>query len=160
MSRRGNVLLTWVFCLAVASTTRVGVAQCTDSVIQRLQKQTVIAAPEYSRQIQLARQAALEIYDHGFLGNSDSAINHKVGRPPGMSVAVAVDGKVMWAEGFGLADLEQCVPVTPKTKFRIGSTSKPLTSAGAALLYDQKRLDLDAPIQRYLPTFPDKGHPI
>jgi len=160
MSRRGNVLLTWVFCLAVASITEVGAAQCGDSAIQRSQKQTVIAAPEYSRQIQLARQAALEIYDHGFLGNSDSAINHKVGRPPGMSVAVAVDGKVIWAEGFGLADLEQCVPATPKTKFRIGSTSKPLTSAGAALLYDQKRLDLDAPIQRYVPGFPDKGHPI
>jgi CubicO group peptidase (beta-lactamase class C family) len=77
-----------------------------------------------------------------------------------MSVAVAVDGKLVWAEGFGLADLEQCVPATPKTKFRIGSTSKSLTSAGAALLYDQKRLDLDAPIQRYVPSFPDKGHSI
>ncbi len=160
MSRRGNVLLTCAFCLAVVSTTRVGAAQCTDSAIQRSQKQTVIAAPEYSKQIQQARRAALEIYDHGFLGNSDSAINHKVGRPPGMSVAVAVDGKVIWAEGFGLADLEQCVPATPKTKFRIGSTSRPLTSAGAALLYDQKRLDLDAPIQRYVPSFPDKGYSI
>jgi len=77
-----------------------------------------------------------------------------------MSVAVAVDGKLVWAEGFGLADLEQCVPATPKTKFRIGSTSKPLTSAGAALLYEQKRLDLDAPIQRYVPSFPDKGYVI
>jgi serine beta-lactamase-like protein LACTB, mitochondrial len=75
-----------------------------------------------------------------------------------MSVAVAVDGELVWAEGFGVADLEQCVPVTPKTKFRIGSTSKPLTSAAVALLYDQKRLDLDAPIQRYVPKFPDKGH--
>ena len=75
-----------------------------------------------------------------------------------MSVAVAVDGNVVWAEGFGLADLEQCVPATPRTKFRIGSTSKPLTSAGAALLYDQKRLDLDAHIQRYVPSFPDKGY--
>lgn len=53
-----------------------------------------------------------------------------------MSIAVAVDGKLVWAEGFGLADLEQCVPVTRKTKFRIGSTSKPLTSAGVVLLYD------------------------
>jgi CubicO group peptidase (beta-lactamase class C family) len=54
-----------------------------------------------------------------------------------MSIAVAVDGKLVWAEGFGLADLEQCVPVTRKTKFRIGSTSKPLTSAGVVLLYDK-----------------------
>jgi serine beta-lactamase-like protein LACTB, mitochondrial len=160
MSRRGNGLLTWAFCLAIASTTKVGADQCTDSSIQQSQKQTLIAAPEYAKQIGLARRATLEIYDHGFLGNSDSAINHKVGRPPGMSVAVGVDGKLVWAEGFGLADLEQCVPVSPRTKFRIGSTSKSLTSAGAALLYDQKRLELDAPIQRYVPGFPDKGHPI
>jgi serine beta-lactamase-like protein LACTB, mitochondrial len=158
MSRCGNVPLTWVVFLAVASTTKVGIAQCADAAIQQSQKQTVLAAPEYSKQIQLARQAALEIYGHGFLGNSDSAINNKIARPPGMSVAVAVDGKLVWAEGFGVADLEQCVPVTPKTKFRIGSTSKPLTSAAAALLYDQKRLDLDAPIQRYVPDFPDKGY--
>jgi len=106
----------------------------------------------------LARQAALEIYDHGFVGNSGSAINNKVARPLGMSVAVAVDGKLVWTEGFGVAELEQCVPVTPKTKFRIGNTSKPLTSAAVALLHDQKRLDLDAPIQRYVPDFSDKGH--
>jgi hypothetical protein len=90
----------------------VGADQCTDSAIQQSQKQTLIAAPEYAKQIGLARRATLEIYDHGFLGNSDSAINHKVGRPPGMSVAVGVDGKLVWAEGFGLADLEQCVPNT------------------------------------------------
>jgi serine beta-lactamase-like protein LACTB, mitochondrial len=131
--------------------------ECSASGIQGTQERGVLADPEYSNEILLARRAALEIYDHGMLGNSDSAINNKVGRPPGISVAVAVSGKVVWAEGFGLADLEQCVPVTPKTKFRIGSVSKPLTSAGAALLFEQKRLDLDAPIQRYVPSFPDKG---
>ena len=136
MSRRGNVLLTWVVCFAAASTTKLGIAQCADSAVQQAQKETAVAAPEYFKQIELARQAALEIYDHEFMGNSGSAINNKVGRPPGMSVAVAVDGKLVWAEGFGLADLEQCVPATPKTKLRIGSTSKPLTSAGAALLYE------------------------
>jgi serine beta-lactamase-like protein LACTB len=133
---------------------------CTDAAIQQSQKQAAVAAPEYSTQIMLARQATLEIYEHGMLGNSGSAINNKIGRPPGMSVAVAVDGKIVWAEGFGLADVEQCVPATPKTKFRIGSTSKPLTSAAAALLYEQGRIDLDAPIQRYVPSFPDKGQVI
>jgi serine beta-lactamase-like protein LACTB, mitochondrial len=152
------LLLAGLAWIAVIPTTAVEATQCTNAAIQQTQTEMVVAAPEYAKQIQLARQAALEIYDHGFWGNSGSAINNKVGRPPGMSVAVAVDDKLVWAEGFGLADLEQCVPVTPKTKFRIGSTSKPLTSAGAALLYEQKRLDLDAPIQRYVPTFPDKGH--
>jgi hypothetical protein len=157
MSRCWHVVFNLTVGFSVVSTSQVGISQCRDAPIQESQRQTLIAAPEYSKQIQLARQAALEIYDHGFLGNSGSAINNKIGRPPGMSIAVAVDGKLVWAEGFGLADLEQCVPVTPKTKFRVGSTSKPLTSAGVMLLYDQKRLDLDAPIQRYVPAFPAKG---
>lgn len=135
-------------------------AQCKDAAIHRSQEAAIFAAPEYSSQIQLARRAALEIYDHGMLGNSGSAVNNKIARPPGMSIAVAVYAKLVWAEGFGFADIEQCVPVVPKTKFRIGSTSKPLTAAGAALLYEQGRLDLDAPIQQYVPTFPDKGYVI
>ncbi len=152
-----KALANCVMLVMYGAVNAVGYAQCTDAAIQQTQKQTAVALSEYSTQIQLARQAFLEIYDHGLLGNSGSLVNNKVARPPGMSIAVAVNGKVVWAEGVGLADLEQCVPVTPKTKFRIGSTSKPLTSAGTALLYEQKRLDLDAPIQRYVPDFPDKG---
>jgi serine beta-lactamase-like protein LACTB len=146
-----------LICFAGPSTTALRATECTDATIQQSQKQAAVATPEYSTQVKLARQATLEIYEHGMLGNSGSAINNKIGRPPGMSVAVAVDGKIVWAEGFGLADVEQCVPATPKTKFRIGSTSKPLTSAAAALLYEQGRIDLDAPIQRYVPSFPDRG---
>ena len=116
MSRCWHVVFNLTVCFSVVSTSQVGISQCRDAPIQESQRQTLIAAPEYSKQIQLARQAALEIYDHGFLGNSGSAINNKVGRPPGMSIAVAVDGKLVWAEGFGLADLEQCVPVTRKNE--------------------------------------------
>jgi CubicO group peptidase (beta-lactamase class C family) len=134
--------------------------QCKNASIRQSQGDVTFVAPEYSSQIQLARRAAIEIYDHGMLGNSGSAINNEVARPPGISIAVAVDGKIVWVEGFGSADIEQCVAVTPKTKFRIGSTSKPLTAAGAALLYDQGRIDFDAPIQRYVPSFPDKGYVI
>jgi serine beta-lactamase-like protein LACTB len=134
--------------------------ECKNASIRQPQGDVTFVAPEYSSQIQLARRAAIEIYEHGMLGNSGSAINNEVARPPGISIAVAVDGKIVWAEGFGFADIEQCVPVTPKTKFRIGSTSKPLTAAGTALLYDQWRIDFDAPIQRYVPAFPDKGYVI
>ena len=133
---------------------------CSDIVAQQAQRQTAVVAPEYAKQISLSRRAALEIYENGFVGNSGSAINNKRGRPPGMAVAVAVDGEVVWAEGFGFADLEQCVPATPSTRFRIGSVSKPLTAVGAALLSEEKLLDLDAPIQRYVPSFPDKGFAI
>ncbi|MEZ4700827.1 MAG: serine hydrolase domain-containing protein [Rhodothermales bacterium] len=79
---------------------------------------------------------------------------------PGISVAVMVAGDIVWAEGFGWADIEQRVPVTPLTKMRIGSVSKPITSAAVGLLMEAGRLDLDAPIQTYVPSFPDKGYPI
>jgi hypothetical protein len=112
MSPPSDVVLNLALCIGVVSKSQVGMSQCTDAAIQESEKQTLIAVPEYSKQIQLARQAALEIYDHGFLGNSGSAINNKVGRPPGMSVAVAVDGKLVWAEGFGLfgmSDMQCCL---------------------------------------------------
>ena len=74
---------------------------------------------------------------------------------PGLSVAVAVDGSIVWAEGFGYADVGHS-PVTPLTRFRLGALSKPLTSTAAALLHDRGRLDLDAPVQRYVPAYPSK----
>jgi CubicO group peptidase (beta-lactamase class C family) len=79
---------------------------------------------------------------------------------PGVSVAVGVNGRIVWAEGFGWADLEQQVPVTQITRFRIGSVSKPLTAAAAGLLYERGALDLDAPVQTYVPSFPEKEWPI
>ncbi len=79
---------------------------------------------------------------------------------PGVQVAVAVNGKIVWSEAFGYADLEHRTPVTAASQFRIGSVSKPLTAASVALLYEQGKLDLDVPVQRYVPSFPDKGYPI
>ena len=76
---------------------------------------------------------------------------------PGLSIAVAVDGKIIWSEGFGFADLENQLRVTPLTRFRIASISKPLTAAAMARLYEQGKLDLDAPVQKYVPNFPSKG---
>ncbi len=79
---------------------------------------------------------------------------------PGISLAVAVDGKILYSEGFGYADLEQRVPVWPTTKFRIASISKPLTAVGLMELVQAGKVDLDAPVQKYVPAFPDKGAPI
>jgi len=75
---------------------------------------------------------------------------------PGLSVAVALDGEVVWAEGVGWADVAGRTPVTPLTRFPLGALSKQLTAAAAALLHDQGRLDLDAPVQRYVPAYPSK----
>src|SRR5262249_15209499 len=76
---------------------------------------------------------------------------------PGLNVAVAINGKIVYSEGFGYADLEGRVPAWPTTKFRIGSVSKPLTSAALMRLFEQGKIDLDAPIQKYVSSFPEKG---
>ena len=59
---------------------------------------------------------------------------------PGVSVAVVQDGRVTYAEGFGTRGLDDLAPVTPQTRFMIGSTTKPLTTLLMAKLVDQKKL--------------------
>jgi len=79
---------------------------------------------------------------------------------PGISVAVGVGGDIVWAEGFGFADLENRVPVAPETRFRIGTASTALTSAAVGLLLEKDRLNLDEKIQTYVPEFPEKQWPV
>ena len=79
---------------------------------------------------------------------------------PGAAVAVWRRGARVWSGVYGESDVENRVAVSAATKFRIGSLSKLLTAAAAARLYEQGRLDLDAPVERYVPRFPDKGQPI
>lgn len=83
-----------------------------------------------------------------------------VPKVPALSVAAGRAGKMIWSEAFGFADLKAKTPATPKTLFRIGSISKPLTAVGLMLLVEQDGIDLDADIHRYIPDFPDKGHTI
>ncbi|XP_036391281.1 serine beta-lactamase-like protein LACTB, mitochondrial isoform X2 [Megalops cyprinoides] len=82
-------------------------------------------------------------------------IKDEVGAP-GMVVGVSVDGTMVWCEGLGYADLENRVPCRPETVMRIASISKPLTAAAVARLWEEGRLDLDAPVQKYVPEFPEK----
>ena len=79
---------------------------------------------------------------------------------PGLSVAVGIGGNIVWAEGFGFADLEKHVPVTPSHRFRIGTASTVLTSAAIGLLLENGRLKLDDVIQKYVPAFPEKQWPV
>ena len=79
---------------------------------------------------------------------------------PGVSVAVGVDGNIVWAEGFGWADIESKVAVTPATRFRIGTASTALTSAAVGLLLERDRLKIDEQIQVYVPEFPVKQWPV
>src|SRR5262245_24510709 len=77
-------------------------------------------------------------------------------RAPGLSVAVVENGTFEWSSGFGMADLENAVPASSQTLYRLASISKPLTATAAALLWQRKKLDLDAPVQTYCPSFPKK----
>ena len=79
---------------------------------------------------------------------------------PGVSVAVVENGVAAWSAGFGSADLENFVPASAHTLYRLGSISKPITATAAMLLWQQGKLDLDAPVQKYCPAFPEKDTPI
>lgn len=88
---------------------------------------------------------------------TDSMTKQKI---PGWSVAVVVNGEIVWSEGFGFADLETQVRVSPATRFRIGSISKVLTADALARFYEQGKIDLDVPVQKYVADFPKKEQPI
>lgn len=79
---------------------------------------------------------------------------------PGMSVAIVVAGQLVREGGYGLADLEQQVAAKPESVYRLASVSKMLTAVAALQLVEQGKLDLSAPVQRYVPEFPEKQAPI
>ncbi|MEO8026221.1 MAG: serine hydrolase, partial [Bryobacteraceae bacterium] len=72
---------------------------------------------------------------------------------PGMAVAVIKDGNVILSKGFGLRDVKNNLPVTPKTMFAIGSSTKSFTVVSLGTLVDEGKLDWDKPVREYLPDF-------
>ena len=79
---------------------------------------------------------------------------------PGLSLAVAEAGQVRHEAGFGFADVENEVPARPETVYRLASVSKPMTAVAVMKLAQDGRLDLDAPVTRYCPEFPEKPWPV
>ena len=77
-------------------------------------------------------------------------------KAPGISVAVVENGQYAWSAGFGMADLENSVPATSATLYRLASISKPITAIAAMQLWKQGKLDIDAPVQTYCSAFPQK----
>lgn len=76
---------------------------------------------------------------------------------PGISVAVAHQGRLVFSEGVGFADLDNMVPADGSTVYNVGSVSKALTAVAVLQLVEQGKVRLDDPIQKYVPAFPDKG---
>ena len=85
-----------------------------------------------------------------------------LGKPgsPGCALAVARGGKIIYKNGYGLANIEAGVAITPQTVYDIGSTSKQFTSASILLLEKQGKLAVQDDIRKYLPEIPDYGHKI
>ena len=78
---------------------------------------------------------------------------------PGCSVGVIQDGRLIGSAGYGMANLDHGIPNDPSTVFRTASVSKQFTAGAIALLALRGDLDLDAPVRRYLPDFPDYPDP-
>lgn len=75
---------------------------------------------------------------------------------PGLSAAVVQGDQVVWAQGFGTADVEQGVMVRPESVFRIASISKPITAVAVMQLVERGLVSLEDPIQKYVPSYPRK----
>jgi D-alanyl-D-alanine carboxypeptidase len=75
---------------------------------------------------------------------------------PGMSVVVIKNGRVQALKGYGVADIETKQPVTPDTKFAIGSVTKQFTAMAVMMLVEEGKVNLDKPISQYLPDLPSQ----
>ena len=79
---------------------------------------------------------------------------------PGAAVAVARGGEVLYQHGYGFAQLEYEVPITPETVFHVASVSKQFTAFAVTLLADRGALSLDDDVRKHVPELPDFGHTI
>jgi serine beta-lactamase-like protein LACTB len=80
------------------------------------------------------------------------------GNAHGVQLAVRKNGRLVFSKGFGLANVEKNIPVTDSTLFKVGSISKALTSAALVRLAADGRLNLDASVRKYVPSFPPKKY--
>jgi len=108
-------------------------------------------APSQDSKLSAEKRAQIEAAVAKFMATS---------HVPGVGVAVVEKGEYVWGSGFGLADVENNVPASEHTLFRLASISKSLTATGAMELWERGKLDLDAPVQKYCPAFPQKPWPV
>jgi CubicO group peptidase (beta-lactamase class C family) len=79
---------------------------------------------------------------------------------PGAALAIIKDGKIIYKRGYGMANLEHNIPITPTSVFRIGSTSKQFTASCIAILALQGKISLDDDIRKHIPELPKYEKPI
>ena len=108
-----------------------------------------------------AAAATTAPYRHA-LSSAHKIVQHliKDARIPGLAITAAVDGKVVWSAGYGMADVEHRIPTTAETRMRIGSISKSMTAAAVASAAQMGVIDLDKSVRDYLPEIPAEYAPI
>ena len=79
---------------------------------------------------------------------------------PGCALAIIKDGQIIYKHGYGIANLEYNIPITPSSVFYVGSIAKQFTAMCIALLVQQGKLSLDDNIRKFTPEIPDYGAPI
>ena len=79
---------------------------------------------------------------------------------PALSLAIVIDNQLAFSKGYGLADLEKKIAARNDTVYRLASLTKSLTATAVMQLVEEGKLDLDAPIQKYCPIFPEKQWPV
>lgn len=79
---------------------------------------------------------------------------------PGCAVGVLREGRLVYSRGYGMADLEHRIPITPSTIFNLASVSKEFTAAAVVLLAQQNKLSFDDNVRKYIPELSDFGAPI
>ena len=79
---------------------------------------------------------------------------------PGCALGVYRDGEIVYKHGYGMANLNDDVPITPATVFHVASMSKQFMAASIVLLAQQGKLSLDDDVRKYIPELPDFGERI
>jgi len=79
---------------------------------------------------------------------------------PGCVVSIMKAGKILYARGYGMADVAHGIPLTPSTTLNVASTTKQFTALAVLLLESEGKLRLDDEVRRYVPEVPDFGHPL
>jgi CubicO group peptidase (beta-lactamase class C family) len=79
---------------------------------------------------------------------------------PGCALAIIQNGEIIYQRGYGMADIEHNIPISPNSVFDIGSNSKQFTAACIVMLAKQNQLSLDDELKKYIPEIPQYSHPI
>lgn len=112
--------------------------------------------------VMIIRAEACQAYTHTALTDSVDAMFAQWDKEdtPGTAVGIFKDGRIIYARGYGMANLEYDIPITPQTVFRIGSVSKQFTAMCIALLAEQGKLSLDDDIRKFFLEMPVYETPI